>query len=323
MFADVQAHFGLTRPLYNAGSFETEHQRQIIAEVRSVVPTGRLIAISGLVGCGKTQLLRRIQKELVDEGKVLVAKSLAVDKSRTSLTTLITALFHDLTSGKDVQIPRQSEERERALCDLVRKQRKPVALVIDEAQELHHKTLAALKHLIEVVVESERTLSIILVGKPKLRNDLRRPTMAEIGHRTSTFEFNGIAGQQADYIRWLLGVCGGKDADIAEMIDEEAIELFATRLRTPLQIEQYLAYAFEEAFRLDVKPVSVDIADSVLFRQIDDPEPVLMEHGYDVRTLANQFGSKPAEIKEFLAGRLEPERTQELTTQMRAAGLPV
>jgi type II secretory pathway predicted ATPase ExeA len=326
MLADVQAHFGLRQPFDSTGqsaTFDTEHHRQIVAEVRNLAPTGRLIAISGLVGSGKTHLSRRIQATLAEEGKVLVSKAFTVDKANITLTTLITALFHDLTSGKDVQIPRQSEERERALCELVRKQRKPVALFVDEAQKLHHKTLTGLKHLMEVVAESNRTLSVVLVGKPKLRNDLRRPTMAEIGHRATILELDGVAGCQGEYIRWLLAACSEDGTDPATLMTDEAIELVAARLRTPLQIERYLAAAFVEAYRLGVQPVSKDIVDAVLSRQIDDLEPVLMEHGYDVPTLAADFNCKPAEIRDLLAGRLEPDRVQELTLQMRAAGLPV
>jgi type II secretory pathway predicted ATPase ExeA len=324
--SDVQAHFGLRQPFDSAGKFETfdsDHQRQIIAEVCSLVPTGRLIAISGLSGAGKTHLSRRIQAALVEEGRVLVSKAYTVDKTKVTLTTLITALFHDLTRGKDVQIPRQSEERERALCELVRKQRKPVALFVDEAQKLHHKTLTGLKHLMEVVAESDRLLSVVLVGMPKLRNDLRRPTMAEIGHRSTILELQSMAGSQTDYIRWLLSVCSQDDTAVAELMTEEAIDLAAARLRTPLQIERYLAAAFEEAFRLGVKPVSAEILDAVLSLQIDELEPMLMEHGYDVATLATDFNAKPSEIRDFLAGKLEPDRTQALTTLMRAAGLPV
>jgi type II secretory pathway predicted ATPase ExeA len=39
-----------------------------------------LIAVTGIVGSGKTMLLRRLQAELDREGKVLVSKPLSVDK---------------------------------------------------------------------------------------------------------------------------------------------------------------------------------------------------------------------------------------------------
>ena len=61
--------------------------------------------------------------------------------------------------------------------------RKPVALLVDEAHDLHAKTLIGLKRLMEVVADSGGMLSVVLVGHPKLRNDLRRPTLEEIGYR--------------------------------------------------------------------------------------------------------------------------------------------
>jgi hypothetical protein len=87
--------------------------------------------------------------------------------------------------------------------------------------------------------------------------------------------------------------------------------------------ERYLTLAFEEACRLGVRPVPVEIADSVLCRQIDDLEPTLTRHDYDVRTLADPFNVKRIEIKAFLARTLPAERTRELTEAMKAAGVRV
>jgi len=49
----------------------------------------------------------------------------------------------------------------------------------------------------------------------------------------------------------------------------------------------------------------------------------LTRHGYDVKSLAEQFRAKPAEIRLLFEGTLEARRTQELTEQMLAAGLPL
>ena len=84
---------------------------------------------------------------------------------------------------------------------------------------------------------------------------------------------------------------------VADMIDETAIDLLAARLRTPLQIERHLTMAFEEAYRLGLRPVPSEIADSVLCRQIDDLEPTLTRHGYDVRTLACENASNHDPIR--------------------------
>ncbi len=323
MLTEVMEHFKLDRDLLMAGYYETDHHRQLIKDVKASILAGRLVAVAGVVGSGKTVLLRRIQDELIRDGRVTVSKSLSVDKDRTTIPTLITALFHDLSPDKDPKIPTLGEKRERELQQLVRRGRKPVALFVDEAHDLHGKTLIGLKRLMEVVADGGGMLSVVLVGHPKLRNDLRRPTMEEIGYRSVVFEFDGMAGNQLAYIRWLLARCAGEGINIGDLIETAAVDLLASRLKTPLQIEQHLTLAFEEAYRIGDRPVTVQVVESILSRQLDDLEPRLTRHGYSVRSLADQFSAKPAEIRQFLRGELGGVRAQELTQQMQAAGLPL
>ncbi len=323
MLSEVLEHFGFTRNLHAVGYYETPYHRQFLKNLRGAIHAGQLIAFTGLVGSGKTLLLRQLQDSLATEKRVIVSKSLAVDKDRASLTTLITALFYDLSPDKEPRIPSQSEHRERALRELMRKSKRPVVLFIDEAHDLHHKTLVGLKRLREVVADGGSELSIVLVGHPKLRNALLRPNMEEIGFRFAVFPFEGMAGHQADYIAWLLGRCLPDSTDTTAIIEPAAVDLLAVRLRTPLQIEQYLTRAFEETFRVGEKTVTAAVVEAVLSRQIDDLEPRLTRYGYDIKSIAEEFRAKPAEVRLFLQGQLDPARTRELTEQMLVAGLPV
>ncbi|MBE9004675.1 phosphoribulokinase [Fortiea sp. LEGE XX443] len=61
----------------------------------------------------------------------------------------------------------------------------------------------------------------------------------------------------------------------------------------------------------------------MLSKLLDDLEPTLTWHGYNVRDLAEQFNAKPAEIKLLFRGQLDPVRARELQEQMLAAGLPL
>ena len=72
--------------------------------------------------------------------------------------------------------------------------------------------------------------------------------------------------------------------------------------------------------------MTVEVIEAVLSRQIDDLEPKLMRHGYDVRILANQFNPKPAEIRQFLqlpqksmSNRREPSRHEAAFLELRKA----
>ncbi len=174
-----------------------------------------------------------------------------------------------------------------------------------------------------MVEDGGGTLSVILAGHPKLKNDLRRPTMEEIGYRATVFSLEGIVGSQREYIEWLVSECTMEDTQISDILETEVVDLLATRLRTPLQIEQHLTLALEAAYRVGEKTVTMAIIESVLSKQIDDLEPTLTRHGYDVRSLAEQFNAKPAEIKSLFRGQLDPGRARELQEQMLAAGLPL
>ena len=48
-----------------------------------------------------------------------------------------------------------------------------------------------------------------------------------------------------------------------------------------------------------------------------------MHHGYDTKLLAEQFNTRPLEIKKLIAGELDPNRAKELTDDMRLAGIPI
>ncbi len=323
MLTEVMEHYGLVREFRQAGYYETAHQKQMFKDIKAAIYSGNLVALTGIVGCGKTITLRRLQEVLETEGKILVSKSLSVDKDRATLGTLIAALFYDLSADKEIKIPTHGEKRERELRDLIKKGKKPVALFVDEAHDLHRGTLTGLKRLIEVVEDSGGTLSVVLAGHPKLKNDLRRPTMEEIGYRATVFSLDSIVGSQREYIEWLLSGCTTEGLQMRDVLEAEAIDLLAMRLRTPLQIEQHLTLAFEAAYQVGEKPVTTAIVESILSKQIDDLEPTLTRHGYNVKGLAEQFNAKPSEIKSLFRGQLDPMRTKDLQDQMLAAGLPI
>jgi type II secretory pathway predicted ATPase ExeA len=98
MLTEVMEHFRLLREFRKAGYYETEHQKQLFKDIKVAIHSGKLVAITGIIGCGKTTTLRRLFEVLEKEGKILVSKSLSVDKNRATLPTLIAALFYDLST---------------------------------------------------------------------------------------------------------------------------------------------------------------------------------------------------------------------------------
>ena len=77
------------------------------------------------------------------------------------------------------------------------------------------------------------------------------------------------------------------------------------------------------SYKVGQKPVGTDMIENVLAKDINGLEPRLTRQGYNAKVLADLLNVKPREIKSFLSGHLAPGRTQELQTELLAAGIPL
>ena len=93
MLSDVRKYYGLVREIGQSGYFETAQSQQILKELKLAISDGKLIALAGIVGTGKTTILQKVQELLGQDKDILVAKPLSVDGAQTTLGTLIMALF--------------------------------------------------------------------------------------------------------------------------------------------------------------------------------------------------------------------------------------
>ena len=224
---------------------------------------------------------------------------------------------------QDFKILTQPERGKRALRDPIKKRQRLIVLFIDDAHDLHSKTLIGLKRLIEVVRDSGGMLSVVLAGHPKLKNDLRRSSMEEIGSRATIFELEGLGSEKRKYLKWLLVQSMVPKTKMEGIITEDAFATLSEKLSTPLQLEFYLTRALEEAYKVGQKPVGADMIENVLAKDINGLEPRLTRQGYNAKVLAELLNAKPREIKSFLSGHLAPGRTQELQTELLTVGIPL
>jgi type II secretory pathway predicted ATPase ExeA len=64
MLTEVMEHYGLAKPLRGAGYYETPHLTQLLKDAKATVYDGGLVAVAGVVGAGKTVLIRRLRSAL-------------------------------------------------------------------------------------------------------------------------------------------------------------------------------------------------------------------------------------------------------------------
>jgi type II secretory pathway predicted ATPase ExeA len=98
----------------------------VARDIQAAIARGGLIALTAaIIGAGKTVLARRLRAELEREDKVIVSRSLSLDKTRIAMPLLLAALFYDLSPEKSVAISNNSGRRERDLQELFRRAKKP------------------------------------------------------------------------------------------------------------------------------------------------------------------------------------------------------
>lgn len=321
MYSEIMKYYGLKQDFNRAEYFKADDHERAAENLKTAIRSGGIIALTGIVGSGKTTLLRRVQQALKDEKKVLVSKSLSTDKRRVNVNTLYTALFSDLATEKDFKIPTQPEKRERELQQLIKTLKKPIALFIDEAHELHARTLVGLKRLIETVDDAGGILSIVIVGHPALGNELRKPAMEEVGARAKVFHLDGLGGNRRQFIECMIKSCCEASVHATSLFTKEAMELLTEKLVTPLQIAHYMTRALEKGYQAGEKPIGAELAGSVLAPDLDGLEPKLARHGYSLSILCEVLNAKRGEIKAWLRGQLPAGRAEELNKEIHKVGV--
>jgi type II secretory pathway predicted ATPase ExeA len=321
MILDVMNMYGFERELKPKEFFETLSSQGLMADLRTAIGKGYLFTVTGDIGVGKTATIKHIRRSLEESKDVIVSTSFAIDKERVGLGTLMSALLDDLAEELGDTAPRAPEKRERFLQKLIAKKRKPVVLMVDEAHDLPPKTLVGLKRLSEVVADGGGCLAVVLVGHPRLKQELRMVSKEEIGARTMCFELRGIEGLERAYFEWLLAQSLKPGVKPTDVFTPEAMNLIVTKLRTPLHMEHYAWRSLEEGLLLAQKPVGTEVVLEVIARDIDSLESRLSRSGYCAGRLAEMLDVKLVEMRDFMKGRLPAVRVGEIESEMRGLGI--
>jgi len=175
--------------------------------------------LTGVVGAGKTATLRRLQEILAKESRVLVSKSVSVEKVRVTLGTLITALFCDLTTDKELKS--QAAELRSETRNLVLKRKKPVVLIVEEAHES-----TTIRYWFEASDGDDEDGGAKLCVLLSDGRSCATISAIQIGGDWQPHHglFLGRCdGQSAEYIAWLLASCAVDKITVDDILDPAAL----------------------------------------------------------------------------------------------------
>jgi type II secretory pathway predicted ATPase ExeA len=161
----VLTHFGFSRmPFGKDVSIDQIFPNKSLAETTAMLSLGLdcedIMLITGVIGCGKSLLLRRAARDFDPDRYQLIYL-------RGNVSTA-SELYKLVLRGMQIEPPHSfSKSKSRfftAVCEAVRK---PI-VVLDDAQDAHPDTLLALKAMTNFESDSQNRLTFILVGQPEL-----------------------------------------------------------------------------------------------------------------------------------------------------------
>ena len=177
------------------------------------------LVITGEVGAGKTTIVRGLLDHL-DANKVLAAHLVSTQLDAEDTLRLVGAAFGVRTRGESKADLLMSLE---AFMIQAMQQGKRCLLVVDEAQNLTHKSVEELRMLSNFQFGNHALLQTFLIGQPEFRDILQSAEMLQLRQRViATCHINPLDLQETQgYIEHRLKCAGAKGSPT---IDEGAYE---------------------------------------------------------------------------------------------------
>ena len=160
--------------------YSVTHQNAIDKLLYGINNRMGFLLLVGEVGTGKTTICRSLLDNLADK-----TSTVYIINPSLSGTELISSILDDL----GIAYPKDASKKEliAALNNyfLSVDDRKPVVIIIDDAQTMHIDSLEDMRLLSNLETDKEKLLQILLVGQPELLTQLSKPEMRQLKQRVA------------------------------------------------------------------------------------------------------------------------------------------
>jgi general secretion pathway protein A len=242
--------------------FQTEQHREALATLYYAVRQRRGFALLlGRPGLGKTCLLVQLLEMLQGEAETAYLPHPYFDRN-TVLESILVSLGLETTNS----LPQNHRLFYQYLLR-THNTGKTCVVVFDEAQNLNHETLEAIRMLSNFETSTDKLVQIVLSGQTSIAEMLARPEMEQMRQRLNVIARLKPMGsnETREYILYRNRIAGAS----SEVFEPDAIEMIvAASGGIPRNVNTICFNAITLAFGLDLKRVGATQVTEVL-RDLD------------------------------------------------------
>jgi len=233
--------------------------REALASLLYGIQTERgFMAMIAPVGMGKTTLLHYLLEQLREK-----ARTAFIFQTQSTPRQLLRRVLDDLGVGRERDDMVQMHQQLNVFLFREAAVRRPVIVVIDEAQNLSYEVLESVRLLSNFETNGLKLIQIILAGQPALADKLARPELEQLRQRFATvarlqpFDRN----ETEQYINHRLSLAG---ANGKQLFSGEALALIAAISKgVPRMINNLCFNALSLGFAMRKKRIDAAIVREV------------------------------------------------------------
>lgn len=224
------------------------------------------VVITGEIGSGKTTLLNLFLRKLKPDIEIAFISHTIIQP--TQFLKMVCREFDLAVNGKD-----KSQLLGMFYNFLLDKysERKRVALIIDESQNLSDRTLEEIRLLSNLESDKNHLIQIFLIGQPDLKVKLKKRHLEQLLQRVTVYwHLTGLSqGEVAQYINHRMWVAGARNREI---FDDDAIQaLYRYSRGLPRLVNILCDAALVHGFAEERMTIGPDVIEDVVkLRDIGD-----------------------------------------------------